>query len=96
MDMNRRTLLASLLSLPLPAPLTSPAFAPLFPIPPGAVTGGWTLERLQLLGRMCAQGLPASQMARTLGGLARNAVIGKIHRFGWAQEWSGLRSSRAV
>jgi GcrA cell cycle regulator len=42
----------------------------------------WTDERIETLRRLWAEGLSASQIASTLGGVSRNAVIGKIHRLG--------------
>jgi len=42
----------------------------------------WTDERIETLRRLWAEGLSASQIATTLGGVSRNAVIGKIHRLG--------------
>jgi GcrA cell cycle regulator len=42
----------------------------------------WTDERVELLRRLWLEGLSASQVAATLGGVTRNAVIGKIHRLG--------------
>jgi GcrA cell cycle regulator len=40
----------------------------------------WTDERVELLSKLWAEGLSASQIARQLGGVTRNAVIGKVHR----------------
>ena len=40
----------------------------------------WTDERVELLSKLWADGLSASQIARQLGGVTRNAVIGKVHR----------------
>lgn len=40
----------------------------------------WTDERVALLTKLWAEGLSASQIARQLGGVTRNAVIGKVHR----------------
>jgi GcrA cell cycle regulator len=40
----------------------------------------WTDERVELLKRLWAEGLSASQIAAELGGVTRNAVIGKVHR----------------
>ncbi len=40
----------------------------------------WTDERVELLKRLWAEGLSASQVAGQLGGVTRNAVIGKVHR----------------
>ncbi|MCK0196026.1 GcrA cell cycle regulator [Ancylobacter sp. 6x-1] len=42
----------------------------------------WTDERVELLKRLWAEGLSASQIAAELGGVTRNAVIGKVHRLG--------------
>ena len=43
---------------------------------------GWTDERVELLKKLWADGLSASQIAGELGGVTRNAVIGKVHRLG--------------
>jgi GcrA cell cycle regulator len=43
---------------------------------------GWTDERVELLKKLWADGLSASQIAGELGGITRNAVIGKVHRLG--------------
>ena len=42
----------------------------------------WTDERVALLTKLWADGLSASQIAAELGGVTRNAVIGKVHRLG--------------
>jgi GcrA cell cycle regulator len=42
----------------------------------------WTDERVELLRRLWSEGLSASQIAAELGGITRNAVIGKVHRLG--------------
>ena len=42
----------------------------------------WTDERVELLARLWSEGLSASQIAAQLGGVTRNAVIGKVHRLG--------------
>ena len=42
----------------------------------------WTEERVELLKKLWAEGLSASQIASRLGGVTRNAVIGKVHRLG--------------
>ncbi|KQT52163.1 MULTISPECIES: GcrA family cell cycle regulator [unclassified Aureimonas] len=41
---------------------------------------GWTDERVELLSKLWSEGLSASQIATQLGGVTRNAVIGKVHR----------------
>lgn len=45
---------------------------------------GWSDERVALLRKLWAEGLSASQIAKQLGGVTRNAVIGKVHRLGLA------------
>lgn len=42
----------------------------------------WTDERVELLKKMWGNGQSASQIAKELGGVTRNAVIGKVHRLG--------------
>jgi GcrA cell cycle regulator len=42
----------------------------------------WTDERVETLKKLWADGLSASQIAAELGGVTRNAVIGKVHRLG--------------
>ncbi len=42
----------------------------------------WTDDRVALLSKLWADGLSASQIAAELGGVTRNAVIGKVHRLG--------------
>ncbi len=40
----------------------------------------WTEERVETLTRLWGEGLSASAIAKILGGVTRNAVIGKVHR----------------
>lgn len=42
----------------------------------------WTEERIDTLRKMWEGGQTASQIAEALGGVSRNAVIGKAHRLG--------------
>ncbi len=42
----------------------------------------WTEDRVEVLTKLWAEGLSASQIAKRLGGVTRNAVIGKVHRLG--------------
>ncbi len=44
----------------------------------------WSDERVELLKKLWIDGLSASQIAKQLGGVTRNAVIGKVHRLGLA------------
>jgi len=55
---------------------------------------GWTDERVELLKKLWQDGLSASQIAKQLGGVTRNAVIGKVHRLGLAGRASPSRSER--
>ncbi len=49
----------------------------------------WTDERVELLRRMWTEGQSASQIAKELGGVTRNAVIGKVHRLGLSNRVGG-------
>jgi GcrA cell cycle regulator len=49
----------------------------------------WTDERVELLKKMWAEGQSASQIAKELGGVTRNAVIGKVHRLGLSNRVGG-------
>ena len=51
----------------------------------------WTEERIERLKRMWADGATASQIADELGGVSRNAVIGKAHRLGLEQRPSPVK-----
>lgn len=42
----------------------------------------WTDERVETLKKLWQEGHSASQIAKQLGGVTRNAVIGKVHRLG--------------
>jgi len=42
----------------------------------------WTDDRVETLKRLWIEGQSASQIAKELGGVTRNAVIGKVHRLG--------------
>lgn len=43
-------------------------------------TVNWTDDRVEKLKKLWSEGLSASQIAAQLGGVSRNAVIGKVHR----------------
>jgi GcrA cell cycle regulator len=49
----------------------------------------WTDERVETLKRMWIDGQSASQIAKELGGVTRNAVIGKVHRLGLSNRGPG-------
>lgn len=57
---------------------------------------GWTEERVEVLKKLWSDGLSASQIAGRLGGVTRNAVIGKVHRLGLSGRatTSRMRSAR--
>jgi GcrA cell cycle regulator len=52
----------------------------------------WTEERTDLLRRLWPD-VSASQIAKQLGGVTRNAVIGKAHRLGLAKKAEPPRPS---
>lgn len=51
----------------------------------------WTDERVATLKELWEKGLSASQIASELGGVTRNAVIGKAHRMGLASRPSPVK-----
>jgi GcrA cell cycle regulator len=52
----------------------------------------WTDERIERLKKMWHDGATASQIADELGGVSRNAVIGKAHRLGLEQRPSPVKA----
>ena len=55
----------------------------------------WTDERVELLKKMWTEGQSASQIAKELGGVTRNAVIGKVHRLGLSNRATGATPAKA-
>lgn len=55
----------------------------------------WTDERIDQLKRMWEKGMTASQIADELGGVSRNAVIGKAHRLGLQSRPSPVKANEA-
>ncbi|WP_164658225.1 GcrA family cell cycle regulator [Tropicibacter sp. Alg240-R139] len=55
----------------------------------------WTDERVELLKKMWGEGQSASQIAKELGGVTRNAVIGKVHRLGLSNRATSNASTKA-
>lgn len=55
----------------------------------------WTDERIDQLKTMWERGLTASQIADELGGVSRNAVIGKAHRLGLQSRPSPVKANEA-
>lgn len=54
----------------------------------------WTDERVETLKKMWGEGQSASQIAKELGGVTRNAVIGKVHRLGLSNRTGGSTSAK--
>jgi GcrA cell cycle regulator len=55
----------------------------------------WTDERIDRLKELWSQGMTASQIADELGGVSRNAVIGKAHRLGLQSRPSPVKANEA-
>ncbi len=55
----------------------------------------WTDERIEKLTKMWEGGATASQIADELGGVSRNAVIGKAHRLGLKARPSPVKANEA-
>ena len=55
----------------------------------------WTDERIERLKTLWTQGVTASQIADELGGVSRNAVIGKAHRLGLQARPSPVKPNEA-
>jgi len=53
----------------------------------------WTDERIEQLKTLWGQGMTASQIADELGGVSRNAVIGKAHRLGLESRPSPVKAA---
>ncbi|UWQ13812.1 GcrA cell cycle regulator [Aliiroseovarius sp. M344] len=49
----------------------------------------WTDDRVEILKKMWGEGQSASVIAKELGGVTRNAVIGKVHRLGLSNRSGG-------
>ena len=57
---------------------------------------GWTEERVECLKKLWLDGISASQIAKQLGGVTRNAVIGKVHRLGLSGRATPSQPARPV
>ena len=55
----------------------------------------WTTERVDQLKKLWAEGQSASQIAKELGGVTRNAVIGKVHRLGLSNRTASTNKNDA-
>jgi GcrA cell cycle regulator len=58
----------------------------------------WNDEKVEAMKKLWSDGLSASQIAGRLGGVTRNAVIGKVHRLGLAGRatTSRIKHSRRI
>jgi GcrA cell cycle regulator len=56
----------------------------------------WTDDRVTVLKKLWLEGLSASQIAKQLGGVTRNAVIGKVHRLGLSGRAAPSQPQRAI
>ena len=54
----------------------------------------WTPDRVETLKKMWSEGQSASQIANDLGGVTRNAVIGKIHRLGLSNRGNQIQKEK--
>ena len=56
----------------------------------------WTDERVEVLKKMWGEGQSASIIAKALGGVTRNAVIGKVHRLGLSNRATSTSSKSSA
>ncbi len=56
----------------------------------------WTDDRVEILKTMWLDGKSASQIAKELGGVTRNAVIGKVHRLGLSNRATPAKAKAAA
>ena len=56
----------------------------------------WTDERVEILKKMWGEGQSASVIAKALGGVTRNAVIGKVHRLGLSNRATSTSSKSSA
>ena len=56
----------------------------------------WTDESVEVLKRMWSEGQSASIIAKALGGVTRNAVIGKVHRLGLSNRATSTSSKSSA
>jgi GcrA cell cycle regulator len=57
---------------------------------------GWTYDRIETMKKLWQDGLSASQIAKQLGGVTRNAVISKVHRLGLSGRAAPSKPARPV
>ena len=56
----------------------------------------WSDERVAVLKKMWLEGNSASEIAKVLGNITRNAVIGKVHRLGLSNRDTNVSKSGAI
>lgn len=54
----------------------------------------WTAENIKLLKSEWGRGLSAAEIAKIMGGMSRNAIIGKAHRLGLTERRQAKRAPR--
>jgi len=54
----------------------------------------WTEDRVELLTKLWTEGKTAAEIAKTLGGVTRNAVIGKAHRLKLSNRVSPIQQNK--
>jgi len=54
----------------------------------------WTDERVDILTKLWTEGRTAAEIAKTLGGVTRNAVIGKAHRLKLSNRISPIQQNK--
>ena len=54
----------------------------------------WTDERVELLTKLWSEGKTAAEIAKELGGVTRNAVIGKAHRLKLSNRVSPIQQNK--
>ncbi len=57
---------------------------------------GWTEDRVAILTKMWTEGSSAAEIAKELGGVTRNAVIGKAHRLGLSGRASPIKKKKTT
>ncbi|MCB9982725.1 MAG: gcrA cell cycle regulator family protein [Rhodospirillales bacterium] len=56
----------------------------------------WTDERVELLTKLWGEGKTAAEIAKELGGVTRNAVIGKAHRLKLSNRVSPIQQNKKL
>jgi GcrA cell cycle regulator len=57
---------------------------------------GWSEDRVSVLKHLWGEGLSATKIANRIGGVSRNAVIGKVHRLGLPSRIGRQRATRKL